>query len=139
MIDDDRNQEEAGNEEQAQYTDSHQEQSGEIAQPKRSFKIEPKSINNVSDTSHKDELFKAGTPDPNMIVNNIKIDLARKKSMGASRKEKMSVIDEVLIISVSEVNRLKCKNSPSSGLVSYSPKLSFSYPTSELTYADGYQ
>lgn len=84
--------------------------------------------------SYKDELFKAGQPDPNIVVDNIKIDIARRKSLISKKKDKMKVIDEILVVSVPEAERIKCKNSPSSGLVSYSPKLSFSYPSTELTY-----
>lgn len=105
----------------------------EDSTPRNEFRIEPKSISNTSEIAYKDELFKAGQPDPNIVVNNIKIDIGRTKSPVVARKEKMRVIDEILVISVPEVDRMKWKNSPSSGQATYRPKLTFSYPSNELT------
>lgn len=77
--------------------------------------------------------MKAASPQPQLIDENMHIDLERDQSHVVSKRDKMRVIDEILIVSLSEMDRHTIRNSPSSGLISKSPKLTFSYPSSELT------
>lgn len=77
--------------------------------------------------------MKAGSPQPMLIDENMHIDVDRDQSHVVLKRDKMRVIDEILVIALSEIDRHTVKNSPSSGLISKTPKLTFSYPSSELT------
>ena len=91
----------------------------------------------VSDLNqtHKTEenLIKACSPVPQMISSQRAVDY-RRKSIVVPKKDKIKFIEELLIISVSEDLKLQVKNSPGAGFFKTLPKLTFTYPSTMVTY-----
>ena len=85
--------------------------------------------------SHKIEenLIKACSPVPQMISSQRAVDL-RRKSIVVPKKDKIRFIEELLVISVPDDLKLQIKNSPGAGFFKTLPKLTFTYPNTNITY-----
>ena len=79
-----------------------------------------------------DEVLRAVTPVPQLMSPQGEGNL-NKLAFVVPKKEKIRFLEEFLIVSIPESSRQTIRVSSSTGMISNTPKLTFSYPSTEIT------
>ena len=68
------------------------------------------------------------------MISSQRADLdLRRKSLVVPRKERIKIVEEILVVASSDEMKLQIRAGSSLGIINVQPKLLFSYPQSELS------